>query len=272
MNYNYCIDEEERMNMIERIELYADINGLTKGVYGQVVSNMVSDTPTYDEYVNVIRVLERETQNYNFVKSVINSIYEVHSTALGDAISREHTHPKTLTYSQIEALRNYVSEDYEIINGALLGENDMTDEITDTINLLDAVIDSTNKLNCTLYRGQTLDIGTMNRIIEDKEFKFENFVSTSYAPIIFGGWMSNSTSLYCENRYESEQGKLQHTCNVSWVIDVKDSHGFVVGPVAWNPCECEVILPRGTRVKVNDVVESFGNEIRRQFTVFCEVI
>lgn len=265
----FKLSEDKRENLIERIDIHIEAHNI-EGINGYMISEMIKDEITFDDYVKVIRFLERLTQDYAFVKKIINVIYEVHSEAFGDEVYRHYKHTN-LYPEEVDAICSYVSEFYEWVNGALLGDESMTDEISYTIDLMDMIMDKTEKLNGTLYRGQHLDIQVIERIIEDKEFTFKNFVSTSMTPIIFGGWLSNSTSLYCENRYESETGKMAHSCNVSWVIDVKDHKGFVVGSIAWNPCECEVILPRGTCVKINDVVESFGDENRRQFTIFCEV-
>lgn len=266
---DFRLSEESRESMMERMDNYIETYGI-EGINGYMITEMISDQINFDDYVKIIRFLERETQDYGFVKKIINVMYEVHSEDFGDNVFKHYKH-NNITPAEYNAICDYVSEQYEWVNGALLGEEDMTDEISEIVDLMDCVMDKTEKLNGTLYRGQHLDIQTIERIIEDKEFTFKNFVSTSMTPIIFGGWLSNSTSLYCENRYESMTGKMQHSCNVSWVIDVKDHKGFVVGSIAWNPCECEVILPRGTCIKVNDVVESFGDENRRQFTIFGEV-
>lgn len=234
------------------------------------ICDMITDL-SLNNYAEIIREVEKFLGDYTFTKKVIHSIYEVHSQKL----AHDNSYIQAgLTECEIEALEDYISEGFEDINDYLLGETNINniENVLKSIEYIDSAISKADLITTTLYRGQHFTIHEIEQIKKDGEFTFKNFVSTSYAPIIFGGWLGNSTSLYCENRYDENFAKAPLTCNVSWIIDCKESKGLIAGNLSWNKEECEVILPRGTTLKIKNVIESFGNESNRQFNIFAEIV
>ena len=230
----------------------------------------VLDDLSFDNYGEIVRTLEQSGMSYKHIKEAIKIVYRIHSAKAADD-DREYMFPAS--FSESKALSHYISEGYENINDYLLGFEAGHPEVDELIDEIDAVLDRTEKLDMTLYRSMQLDAGDFHGIIGEGEFTFKNFVSTSYnAGMLLGGWHGNCTSFFCENQYNDKK-KLQNTINTAWVIETKgNTKGLRVGGYSWNPEENEVLLPRGLSVKINKVVESFGNEDHRQFTIFCEVI
>lgn len=246
-----------------------------EGNLSEIVNELISDL-SLDNYAEIIKTIEKLTGDYVLTKKIIKDVYNIHAEYLATQLS-DFNKNCDMTKTEQDSIHEYISAGYEYINAYLYDEYDNeiqeTEELLNTIDTLDNIIENNSiEIKNVLYRGQSLVIDEVEKIIENKEFTFKNYVSTSVAPIIFGGWETNSTSLYCENNYDSYVEKLKYNVNVSWVIDTKGSKGFVVGDLAWNPIECEVILPRNTCLKINKVVESFGNETKRQFTIFAEIV
>lgn len=236
----------------------------------------ISDLGFYN-YGELIKHLEKQTDDYSIIKKVIYELYTSHSTAVCDLLKNNNKTSKNITSKERKFLDEYLSSGYEYINASLYDPDFLSYEnckdIDLTIQTLDNIIKKHSiNINNTLYRGQSLLLEDIEKIIKEKEFTFKNYISTSLTPIVFGGWSANSTSMFCERRYDHGIEKLRNGINVSWIIETNGCKGLVVGDLSWNPIENEVILPRDTKLKINRVIESYGNEYKRQFNIFAEVV
>ena len=66
---DFRLSEESRESMMERMDNYIETYDI-EGINGYMITEMISDQINFDDYVKVIRFLERETQDYGFVKKI----------------------------------------------------------------------------------------------------------------------------------------------------------------------------------------------------------
>lgn len=184
-------------------------------------------------------------------------------------------------YEQREAISSYCGQYYTDVNNYLLGNYYEEDaefidsyRVIEVINDMDAAFEIGHKLppDITLWRGQYLNVNTFDKIKHSKLFYFRNYVSTSLKPIIFGGWVSNVAMAAVHQDYRvgtSFQGdneivlpsmltSSENTMmNIGWKISGADSINVIVpGELSGSPTEQEVILPRGTTVKITKITDA----------------
>lgn len=185
-------------------------------------------------------------------------------------------------YGQREAIADYCGANYADINNYLMGkyyeeeaEFLNLDRVVETIKELDSAFEIGHKLppNTTLWRGQYLNVPTFDKIKKSKLFYFRNYVSTSFKPIIFGGWVANvamaavhqdyrdGTSFQADDEIvlpDMPDARRDHVMmHVGWKISGADLINVIVpGELSGNPSEQEVILPRGTVVKITKITDA----------------
>lgn len=162
---------------------------------------------------------------------------------------------------------NYYEEEAEFLNSAK--------DVAHKIKVMDSAFEVGQKLppDITLWRGQYLNVPTFNKIKQSKLFYFRNYVSTSLKPIIFGGWVANVAMAAVHQDYRDGttfQGDEEIVLpnipganpdnammHVGWKISGADLINVILpGQLSNNTSEQEVILPRGTVVKITKITDA----------------
>ncbi|EQA7786664.1 ADP-ribosyltransferase [Acinetobacter baumannii] len=181
------------------------------------------------------------------------------------------------TEDQIKAIEAYTGSSYANINDYLIGNSASIDSNSrKTIDNLDDAFANGSTLDrgTVLYRGQKVKIGQLMPMIDNKILYFKNFVSTSLFPLIFGGFANasanidlgaqdqtdftsadliKSTSIADYNRSDTQDPSYADVITVSVAMVIKGANKIKVivpGGTSSYPDECEVILPRGTAMKI----------------------
>ncbi|BBC78263.1 Alt-like RNA polymerase ADP-ribosyltransferase [Escherichia phage EcS1] len=182
-------------------------------------------------------------------------------------------------------IREYVGSGYHDINDYLLGRwseqssNIMNRyEVLEAIDGIDAAFERGDRIpeNITLWRSQTIRKPIWESLIKNRVFYFRNYVSTSLAPIIFGGWKGNSAIGLAPEEVRSElnidagseeakdmPGQFENDIRVTvgWAIDGGHKINVIFpGDLSNMPSEMEIILPRGTMVSINSITDASYND------------
>ncbi|QQO96902.1 ADP ribosyltransferase [Acinetobacter phage Melin] len=187
---------------------------------------------------------------------------------------------------QIDAIVAYTGFSYSDMNGFLLGRSESDGEMP-KIDMLDSAFanGTTLEKGTILYRGQRVAIGQLKSIMDNKTLYFRNFVSTSLYPVIYGAFanatanieptaqdqtaftsadLAKSTAFTDSQRNiiaSGDVGDTSMTASIALVIKGADKINVIVpGAVSSYPNECEVILPRGTILKINKIVGETADE------------
>lgn len=165
-------------------------------------------------------------------------------------------------------------------------------EVTKAIKNLDDAFKKGDRIpeGLTLWRSQNVRKPIFEALVKNRVFYFRNFVSTSLSPIIFGGWKGNqAVAMTSDNtravlnnpgesaetvknpfltnaevgltdEYHAAQDVLQEErikVMIGWAI--KGGHKINVvypGDLSNMSGEMEVILPRGTMVQIDKIVDA----------------
>jgi hypothetical protein len=199
-----------------------------------------------------------------------NRIREAYTS---DASKKEtyYQYPK----EQIEAIETYTGYRYENINNFLIGlDEKLHPEDLKTIQNLDEAFKngSTLEKGTVLYRGQKMKIDQVRPMLDNKVLYFKNFVSTSLQPVIYSQFanstpniepgaqdqtdftsadLAQSTSFDDGDKEQIEDNDSRVSVDCGIVIKGADKINVIIpGAVSSYPMECEVILPRGTALKI----------------------
>lgn len=197
--------------------------------------------------------------------------------------------PKQYTNKEKGAIKAYCGSGYHDINNMLIGRFDPDnydsmeeDEVKRMINNMDNAFKNGDRLpeGLTLYRAQTIRAPIFEALVKNKVFYFRNYVSTSIYPIIFGGWKSNvAVGLASDNTRDvlnADKIKDPEVFNVpggqedsyvedptifkvsvGWAITEADKINVIYpGDLSNMTQEQEVILPRGTMLKINKITNA----------------
>ncbi|YP_010844101.1 Alt-like RNA polymerase ADP-ribosyltransferase [Salmonella phage KM16] len=192
-----------------------------------------------------------------------------------------------------QAISEYCANAYEYVNMFLIGkpeEGYSTSESLEIIDNMDSAFEKGTRLDkgTLLYRGQKLDLPTFEHNAENKLFYFRNYVSTSLKPLIFGEFgrmfmaLDDETTIYTaetpddynrfanpediidigatqqdsfdDNNNDGTSINIGKQVNLGFVISgVENVRVIVPGSLTEYPEEAEVILPRGTLLKINKI-------------------
>ena len=192
-------------------------------------------------------------------------------------------HAKKETYyqypkEQIEAIETYTGYRYEYINNFLIGldEKIHPNDLKTIADLDEAFKNGTTlEKGTVLYRGQSMKSSQVSSMLDNKVLYFKNYVSTSLQPVIYSQFanstpniepgaqdqtgfttadLAQSTSFTSSDKEMIQAGDdAEVRCGI--VIKGAEKINVIVpGAVSSYPMECEVILPRGTALKVLKVV------------------
>lgn len=221
--------------------------------------------------------------------SKIMYTYAIESTReiLNITTSRD---PKQYTLAEKRAIREYASSAYVDINNVLLGRYkpgfyEVLDEseVKRAIDGMDSAFKNGDRLpeGIMVYRAQSLRAPIYEALVKNKVFYFRNYVSTSLAPIIFGGFKENAAiglasddvrkELNIDNNDEgvtisASQVRThmyapdQIRVDVGWAISGAHKVNVIYpGQLSMHANEKEIILPRGLLVKIDKIVDASAN-------------
>ncbi|CAH1615532.1 Alt-like RNA polymerase ADP-ribosyltransferase [Escherichia phage UGJNEcP4] len=221
--------------------------------------------------------------------SKIMYTYAIESTReiLNITTSRD---PKQYTLAEKRAIREYASSAYIDINNVLLGRYkpgfyEVLDEseVKRAIDGMDSAFKNGDRLpeGIMVYRAQSLRAPIYEALVKNKVFYFRNYVSTSLAPIIFGGFKENAAiglasddvrkELNIDNNDEgvtiSDSQVRTHMyapdqirVDVGWAISGAHKVNVIYpGQLSMHANEKEIILPRGLLVKIDKIVDASAN-------------
>ncbi|AFU64137.1 Alt-like RNA polymerase ADP-ribosyltransferase [Salmonella phage STML-198] len=199
--------------------------------------------------------------------------------------------PKQYTKEERQGIKEYVGSAYSDINNMLLGRytidnyDTLTEkEVKKAISSLDKAFLRGDRLpeGITIWRSQTIRKPIYEALVKNRVFYFRNYVSTSLAPIIFGGWKGNQGVAFTSDAtrnvlnidggiedvklddYESKMDPVKQErikVNVGWAIDGAHKVNVIYpGDLSNMTSEMEIILPRGTMVQINKITDASYND------------
>lgn len=177
--------------------------------------------------------------------------------------------------AEAKAITRYCGSGFGDINDFLNGQ-DPADARTREVIIpaLDKAFEHGIKLpaGTPLFRGMLLGSDILGKVLEEKVFYFTNFISTSLAPA-FAGMYGNSTRAFNdvgsdivdidadEAIPEFSAGKA---ARIGMQIKGADKIKVIApGELSPHVIECEVILPRGTAVRINKAYLSLNTPIKK---------
>lgn len=220
----------------------------------------------------------------DFVKTSLKSYAGVTSANIWTMVQGRS--PKNYSAAEKRGIKEYVGSAYVDINNMLLGRyDDSSYEILDrseaetAIKNLDSAFETGDRLpeGVTLWRAQSIRAPIYEALVKNRVFYFRNYVSSSLYPIIFGGWKANVAVGLIDDEPRREinidksdedvvirPGEITGHGNpenvrvqVGWAIDGADKINVVFpGDLSPQSQEMEVILPRGTMLKVNKITDA----------------
>lgn len=225
-----------------------------------------------------------------FIKESLKNYAQLTSAAVVEITA--YRTPAQYTPAEKRGIKEYVGSGYRDINNMLLGRYDSdnydtldAEDVRKTIKNLDDAFAKGDKIpsDLTLWRAQTVRKPIYDAMVKNRVFYFRNYVSTSINPIIFGGWKGNlgvgltsdntrnvlnvdksgENSIIPNNEIRAVQVKGEEAVRVSigWAIDGADRINVVYpGDISNHVNEMEIILPRGTMLKINKITDASYND------------
>ncbi|AUE23095.1 Alt-like RNA polymerase ADP-ribosyltransferase [Citrobacter phage CF1 ERZ-2017] len=237
-----------------------------------------------NDYYSAIKELTRITMEDKEWASDMNreaavkEIVELISKQFCDLAASMHKNTSDVdryTPMQLSGLHAYVGSSYKYINDYLLGLDEYGKDtaIEKWIESIDSAFENGVRLpkGTKLFRGQQTKREAIEVSLENKHFYFKNFVSTSMAPIIFGGYgraydamdpdalntdastpkevLDSVSTVQPDSITNSEMGELR----LAFVISGAEKIKTIVtnAGISSLAFEAEVILPRGTVLRID---------------------
>lgn len=212
---------------------------------------------------------------YTFIHYTSNDIREAYSDYTIGEISAETKYDE----ADIRAIQSYTGNRYVEMNDFLTGSRPNISSATlDEIKTLDNIFinkGDTLPKGTKVYRGMSMKVPQLKTVVESKIMYFANIVSTSLLPVIYNGAFAAvypaldassvditdlntiedvlDSKLYTpDTAYDYKRhGETNKTISLGMVISGVDKINCIVpGNVSSYAAECEVMLPRGTAMKV----------------------
>ncbi|ADO19552.1 RNA polymerase ADP-ribosylase [Shigella phage SP18] len=173
-----------------------------------------------------------------------------------------------ITEDQAEAIKAYTRGKYTAINNFLLGKADAKESEIKMISDMDKVFENGVKLpkGTIIYRAQVMPTDMAINSIKNKTMYLPMFASTSLAPNIFGRMGHTAANLdpnalssdiddgAIDATIKSATGSAKPTIKIGMIIKGAENIKVVIpGDLANWSVETEVILPRGTMLKIDKV-------------------
>ncbi|ADM79888.1 Alt RNA polymerase ADP-ribosylase [Aeromonas phage phiAS5] len=236
---------------------------------GITMADFLRKTPKYEE---VKRFVEEEVTGNE--KEAINIMDAIFVSGIVEGVSV----PITRSYQQYKpsmstankkAIEKYCGQGFTAMNEFLI-EGGTSSSVANIIQELDlAFMEAGVRVDpkLTVYRGSQLKSEEASSAAKSKLFYFRSFVSTSLNPKVgftFGGNDKAKIAkiMTAADRVESLEGKTMAHERViaAFMINGLDSIPVLI-PGAHSPfaAECEIILPRGTTIRINDMATAKVN-------------
>jgi hypothetical protein len=212
---------------------------------------------------------------YTFIHYISNDIREAYSDYTIGEISAETKY----TDEDIKAIQSYTGNRYVEMNDFLTGSRPNISPATlAEIKTLDNIFvnkGDTLPKGTKVYRGMSMKVPQLKTVVESKIMYFANIVSTSLLPVIYNGafaavhpTIDNASTditnldtiedvlgskLYTpDDAYDYKRhGEIGKTISLGMVISGVDKINCIVpGNVSSYSHECEVMLPRGTAMRI----------------------
>lgn len=163
-------------------------------------------------------------------------------------------------------VHSYCEDGSNIISAFLrtgIDDEDKTEDETkytrDTIKEIDAKMDKSSGFSKNVWRGMTLTYNDYVKFKENGSILFKNFVSTSFAPIMWNFGVVECRSLDLsrqtnEIKFDSQMG-ITRRVRVNMNIDCEDVKHIIPGHISNYPEECEVILNRNVVIIIEEILE-----------------
>ncbi|QQG32073.1 hypothetical protein CkP1_0213 [Citrobacter phage CkP1] len=278
------------LTSVESMQAYIQtlLDTLEEYKYNAMKEIMDTRVPQYNEQKDREEMAKNiwNVERTKLMKSALHGYAKTISSNIED-ITRTRT-PTHYTASEKRGIKEYVGSGYSDINNMLLGRYNADNydtldkkEVTTAIKNLDAAFKRGDRIpaGITLWRSQTVRKPIFEAMVKNKVFYFRNYVSTSLSPIIFGGWKGNqAVAMASDNtravlnvdksdetaiipdqeiRLAQEYGEERIRVSIGWAIDGADKINVIYpGDLSNIASEMEVILPRGTMLKVNKITDA----------------
>lgn len=277
---NYQIGQELTDNLINSIH--------------ELMSSVKDNSNSFDTFKRAAEIVMKHPVMISnardrkiILSKVCEEIMEMYRKTIEPAYSYMRPMEGHITPDQQRAIAGYCRQDFKEINNYLLGQTMSKGKISN-IETMDEAFKNGVKIpkGTKLYRGhKNRKINELNRAAEDKVFVFKNFLSTSLIPIIFSsGNFSGygaSTQLdpnavkpnpYSPENYFSDISASEVTSDdedqveslYSFVISGGEKVKVIIpGSISEYPAEAEVILPRGTILRIDNMTSAAPKAVER---------
>lgn len=217
-----------------------------------------------DEMIDILK--KNKVAN---IGAIIKSCYFVIASKFSDILAH-NTFDYDFTDEERNAVNNYTDTHYGEINSFLIGIANSVNSYTfnNHVKLLDSAFKKgvTLPKQTSVYRGMLLRKEEAEQMLKHKMFVFKNYVSTSFVPVIFTGMFGDAGKAYFDNKDELDKEEYEY--RVGFIINGLDKiKSIVPGRISEHPKECEVILPRGLMIKLNEVITN-----KTSILCKCEVV
>lgn len=258
-----------------------ETNEKTKHIYIKLAEVLKSTTDTQTIYKEMIKYMLKivpsdmsDEKKHDVISGMITNL----NTIIYNMVDKEYkTDDDTYGYTerQKEAISSYTTSAYADINQFLLGKKQPHADIyKKIIPELDSAFKNGVQLDKStiLYRAHRLYYKDMNQAVENKMLYFPNYVSTTLKPEVFGlnyqqeepketSWEDVAADAIDQKLKDDPEAKeFQLTYNMA--ITIKGAHkvnAIVTGQLSDFQGEAEVILPRGSALKINEIFSGGKN-------------
>lgn len=260
------------------------------------LANYVATSPILSKTDKQGRINVLKQLTYSIITGPIGaSIIEAYKKSGDSELYRQYND------KQIDAIRDYTDRSFKYINNFLIGKPSSINKAElEMIDILDSAFakGSTLEPGTILYRGQSMQLGQIKPMMDNKILYFKNYVSTSFLPMIYGKFteaglsgidpdaqdmtdftsadLNKSNSIDDDKREEISTGEYDKSVVISLGLIIKGADRVKVilpGTVSTFPYECEVILPRGTALRLVKITgEAAGKTSTNSMLIECEVI
>lgn len=233
-----------------------------------------------DKMTNLKKFIEEEiTGNATEIENIVQAVF-THGIveSISDKITGAYAsfRPTYIAKEDVAIIERYCGSGYSQINNQLI-HGLVTPAATEWIKKLDEAFERSGvRVNpeLTVYRGSKLPSSEVFDITVGKLFHFRAFVSTSLNPrtgFSFGGNDKHDIArvLISTNRRDKidDTEPMQDPMIAAFMISGLDKIPVII-PGDYSPYEreCEVVLPRGTTIRIEDMATANFNKFTKTLT------
>ncbi|AAQ17910.1 Alt RNA polymerase ADP-ribosylase [Aeromonas phage Aeh1] len=247
---------------------------------GEMNITMKDFVENSDKMASLKKFIEDEiTANATEVENIIQSVF-THGIveSISDKITGAYAsfRPTYIAKEDANIIDRYCGSGYSQINNQLI-HGIISGNATEWIKKLDEAFDRSGvRVNpeLTVYRGSKLPSSEVFDITVGKLFHFRAFVSTSLNPrtgFSFGGNDKHDIARVLTNTQRRDKiddtEPMQDPMTAAFMISGLDKIPVII-PGTYSPYEreCEVVLPRGTTIRIEDMATANLNKFTKTLT------